>query len=282
MESSIGFLSAVEMAELAEQVSVKKVKKSVGEIFVNSILAGAFIAVAFVFYVTVTTGAGTMPWGVSKFLGGLAFSLGLILVVVCAGDLFTSSVLSVIPLATGRLKLRDVLKNWLVVYSGNFIGAICFAILVLVAGEHEIASGNWGVTALNVAAHKMHHSFMQAVALGILCNFLVCLAVWMTFAGKTVADKILALVLPVTMFVASGFEHCVANMFMIPMGILIKDWAGESFWIETGKQAAGYSELSWSGFFTANLLPVTVGNFIGGALLVGLSYWWIYLKNREE
>ena len=273
------------IAVTAERIAYKKATKSAGNTFLNSILAGAFIAIAFVFYVTVTTGSETLPWGVSKCLGGLAFSLGLILVVICPGDLFTSSLLSVIPLATGKLKIRTALKNLSITYTGNFIGALGFAILIFLAGQHEAASGEWGINALKVASHKLHHTFLQAVVLGILCNFLVCLAVWMTFAAKSITDKIMALVLPVTMFVACGFEHCIANMFMVPMGILIKNFASPSFWLKAGKHAQEFNELTWGNFFSDNLLPVTIGNIIGGALLVGLPYWWIHLKengNEDE
>lgn len=268
-------------AFVAEKVGIKKVSKCFGESFVSAALAGGFIAVAFMFYVTVETGAESVPWGIAKLLGGVAFSLGLILVVICSVDLFTSSVLSVIPLRKGKISAGQMVKNLLTVYWGNFAGALLFVALIFMSGMYAAAHGEWGVTVLNVASHKLHHSFGQAVALGILCNFLVCSAVWMTFAAKTVTDKILAVIFPVTMFVASGFEHCVANMFMVPMGIVIRNFAPLTFWAEVSVEPDTFSELTVSNFITTNLIPVTIGNFIGGAVLVGAAFWWISSRGEK-
>ncbi len=268
-------------AAVAEKIGVKKVNKSFGESFVSAMLAGGFIAVAFMFYVTVETGAQSVPWGISKLLGGLAFSLGLILVVICSVDLFTSSVLSIIPLKHGKVKFFNALKNLVVVYSGNFLGALLFVLLIYLSGMYNSAHGGWGETVLKVASHKLHHTFSEAVALGILCNFLVCSAVWMTFASKSVTDKILAVIFPVTMFVASGFEHCVANMFMVPMGIVIRNFASAEFWGETALNADMFSELTVSNFVSSNLIPVTIGNFIGGAVLIGLAFYWISTRTGK-
>lgn len=267
---------------VAAKVGIKKVNKSFSESFVSAMLAGGFIAVAFMFYVTVETGAESVPWGISKLLGGLAFSLGLILVVICSVDLFTSSVLSIIPLKKGKVTFFSAIKNLITVYSGNFIGALFFVLLAYLSGVYNSGHAGWGATVLHVASHKLHHTFSEAVALGILCNFLVCSAVWMTFVSKTVTDKILAVIFPVTMFVACGFEHCVANMFMVPMGIVIRTFAPSEFWSQASLNANEFSHLTVSSFISSNLIPVTIGNFIGGAVLIGLAFWWISAQSNEN
>ncbi len=266
------------MAWKAEELGVAKATKNPLSALALAISAGAFIGIAFVFYTVVTTGNAGMGWGVSRLIGGLAFSLGLMLVVVNGGELFTSSVLTVVAKASGKITLRQLGWNWLLVYIGNFIGAMGLVLIMLTARHYELAEGQLGLNYMSIAQHKLHHDFVQAVALGIMCNVLVCLGVWMTFSARSVTDKLLAVVLPVAMFVASGFEHCVANMFQIPMAIMTKNTASPEFWHSTGATAAQFAELTWGNFIIANLLPVTIGNIIGGGLLVGLLYWFIYLR----
>lgn len=268
------------MAHKAENVGVYKATKNPTQSFILAITAGIFIAIAFVFYTTVTTGAGTMPYGMAKFVGGIAFSLGLILVVVCGGELFTSTVLTSVAKASNRITWSQLARNWITVYLGNMVGALIFVAMIWFAGQHMSANGQWGINAMKIAQHKIHHTFIQAVILGMLCNLLVCLAVWMTFSCRSVTDKILVVLLPVAMFVAAGFEHSIANMFMIPMGITIQTFASPEFWVNTGYDAAQFADLTLSNFIFANLIPVTIGNIIGGGLLVGMTYWLIY--RREE
>lgn len=268
-------LNQEKMFSLAEEIGVKKVSKSSLTSLLLAISAGGFIAIAFIFYTTVVTGASELPWGVSRFLGGAAFSLGLIMVVLCGGDLFTSTVLTTIAKANKKITFGKMCKNWSVVYLGNMIGASLFVLLIWTAQTHMNASGAWGVTALNIAQHKIHHTFGQAVALGILCNVLVCMAVWMTYACRSVTDKILVLILPVAMFVATGFEHSVANMFMIPLGVVIQNFASPEFWSSVQSNAEYYSDLTVQNYVVKNLIPVTIGNIIGGGFLVGLGYFWI-------
>ncbi len=270
------------MAQKAEDVGVAKATKHPRVSFMLAVMSGAFIGIAFIFYTVVTTGNGDMGWGANKMLGGLAFSLGLMLVVVNGGELFTSTVLSVVAKASKKITWGQLAKNWILVYVGNFVGAMLLVLIMLAAKHYEPANGQLGISYMSIAQHKLHHTFLQAVALGTMCNVMVCLGVWMTFSARTVTDKLLAVTLPVAMFVAAGFEHCVANMFMIPMGILTKGSVGPEFWETAGRNAADFADLTWAHFFMNNLLPVTIGNIIGGGILVGLCYWFIYLRPSSK
>ena len=270
------------MAKVAEDAGVYKATKHPLKTFYLAITAGVFISIAFVFYITATTGTAGVPFGFAKLVGGICFSLGLMLVVVCGADLFTSTVLIVVAKASGRITWRQLGLNWLNVYVGNLIGALFFVALMWFAGEHMTANGAWGLNVLQTADHKLHHTFVEAVCLGILANLMVCLAVWMSYSGRSLMDKMFAMVLPVAMFVASGFEHSIANMFMIPLGIVIKNFAAPEFWQAIGAAPEQFSNLTVSHFITDNLIPVTIGNIIGGGLLVGLTYWGIYLRGGDK
>jgi formate transporter len=270
------------MARVAEDAGVYKATKHPLKTFYSAITAGVFISIAFVFYITATTGTSAVPFGLAKLVGGICFSLGLILVVVCGADLFTSTVLVVVAKASGRVTWGQLVKNWLNVYVGNLIGALFFVALIWFSGEHMVANGQWGLNVLQTADHKVHHTFLEAVCLGILANLMVCLAVWMSYSGRSLMDKIFAMILPVGMFVASGFEHSIANMFMIPLGIVVKNFAEPSFWQATGTTAAQFAGLNVTNFICENLIPVTLGNIIGGGLLVGLTYWVLYLRGDQH
>nr|WP_086937451.1 formate transporter FocA [Thaumasiovibrio occultus] len=274
-------LTPKEMMHKAESYALGKTQKSTRMTIGLAMTAGVFIALAFVFYITVTTGNSTMGWGVNRLLGGLAFSMGLILVVLCGGELFTSSVLTSIARANREISTGKMIATWGKVYIGNFFGAML--ILGLVAGSqlYALDGGEWGLNALKVAQHKLHHQPFQAFSLGVLCNMLVCLAVWMTFCSNNTLTKLVVVILPVAMFVSTGFEHSVANMFMVPLGIVIQNTAPESFWTQVGASASQFSDLTVSHFLTANLIPVTLGNIVGGAVLVGLSYWAIFSTKPE-
>lgn len=269
------------MAKVAEDAGVYKATKHPLTTFFLAITAGVFISIAFVFYITATTGTGAMPYGFAKLIGGICFSLGLMLVVVCGADLFTSTVLIVVAKASGRITWMQLGRNWLTVYIGNLLGALFFVALIWFAGEHMVANGAWGLNVLQTADHKMHHTFIEAVSLGTLANLMVCLAVWMSYSGRSLCDKMFAMILPVGMFVASGFEHSIANMFLIPMAIVIRDFASPEFWQMAGASAAQFPSLGVGDFIINNLIPVTIGNIIGGGLLVGLTYWVIYLRGDE-
>lgn len=270
-----------EMAKVAEQAGLYKVSKKKELSFFLAVTAGVFISIAFVFYITVTTGPAPAT-ALAKLAGGVCFSLGLVLVVVCGADLFTSTVLTVMAKASGLISWGQLIMNWIVVYLGNLVGALFFVALIWFAGQYMNGNGLWGLNVLQTADHKMHHTFIEAVCLGTLCNLMVCLAVWMSYSGHTLTDKIMAMLLPIGMFVASGFEHSIANMFLIPLAILIRDFAPDSFWTAVHSSADSFPALTVGNFITANLIPVTIGNIIGGGLLVGVTYWIIYLRNQNN
>ncbi|CDG87687.1 formate transporter FocA [Xenorhabdus bovienii] len=270
------------MAQIADDSGVYKVNKHPAVTYLSAIMAGVFISIAFVFYITATTGTSSIPYGLAKLTGGICFSLGLMLVVIFGADLFTSTVLTIVSKATGRITWSQMLKNWINVYIGNLIGALFFVILMWQSGQYAVANGSWGLNVLQTADHKMHHTFIEAVCLGILANLMVCLAVWMSYAGRSLIDKLFALILPVAMFVASGFEHSIANMFLIPFGIIIKNFAPTEFWAKVGATPEQFPQLTVSHFITDNLIPVTIGNIIGGAILVGLIYWFMYLRGGQK
>ncbi|CDH33160.1 formate transporter FocA [Xenorhabdus bovienii] len=270
------------MAQIADDSGVYKVNKHSAVTYLSAIMAGVFISIAFVFYITATTGTSSIPYGLAKLTGGICFSLGLMLVVIFGADLFTSTVLTIVSKATGRITWSQMLKNWINVYIGNLIGALFFVILMWQSGQYAVANGSWGLNVLQTADHKMHHTFIEALCLGILANLMVCLAVWMSYAGRSLIDKLFALILPVAMFVASGFEHSIANMFLIPFGIIIKNFAPTEFWAKVGATPEQFPQLTVSHFITDNLIPVTIGNIIGGAILVGLIYWFMYLRGGQK
>ncbi len=277
LPDKMAMMTPVETAQFADNACCYKANKTLFSCLLSAVIAGLFISIAFAFYITVTTGTAAVPYGIAKLIGGICFSLGLILVVVCGVDLFTSTILTIIPKATGKITWARMFKNWTLVYFGNFAGALFFVAIIWFAGQHTAASGQWGVGVLNVTSHKLEHSFVEAVFLGILANLMVCLAAWMAFSGKSVTDKIMAMILPVAMFVAGGFEHSIANMFMIPMGIVIKTFASAEFWQMANSTVEQYSHLSVENFIVKNLIPVTIGNIIGG-LMVGVPFWALNLR----
>ncbi|UXI02819.1 formate transporter FocA [Photobacterium sp. TY1-4] len=279
--SASGEFNPKEMMKQAEIYAVGKATKPTRTTVALAVTAGVFIGLAFVFYLTVTTGGSNLSWGLNRLLGGVAFSLGLILVVICGGELFTSTVLSAIACANRQISPRQMLGTWGKVYAGNFLGAMLLLVLVSIAGLYQLDGGQWGLNALNVAQHKLHHQPMQAFALGVLCNLLVCLAVWMTFCSTNMMTKMAMVILPVAMFVSTGFEHSVANMFMVPLGITIQHLAPDTFWLELGVDPSQYADLTFRNFIFANLIPVTLGNIVGGGVLVGLGYWTIYRAPLE-
>lgn len=269
----------VDMAKLAEKIGIYKATKNPTTTFYLAMTAGVFISIAFVFYITATTGTAGVAFGLAKLVGGLCFSLGLILVIVCGADLFTSTVLIVVAKASGKISWWQLICNWINVYFGNLIGALFFVALIWFAGQHTAANGLWGLNVLQTADHKLHHTFIEAVCLGILANLMVCLAVWMSYSGHTLTDKIVVMLLPIGMFVASGFEHSIANMFLIPLAIVIRNFASPEFWHSINATPEQFPSLTMSNFIIDNLIPVTMGNIIGGGLLVGLTYWIIYLRH---
>lgn len=269
------------MAEQAEDAGIKKANRSFSKTFVLAVLAGVFISFGAIFATTVTSEVTLSP-SFTKLIGGAAFSLGLILVIVGGAELFTGNNLIVMAWANKRIKTIQILRNWSIVFFGNFIGAMCIVILMFYSQQYSSGTGNIGAKALSIAETKCSLGLVQAIILGILCNTLVCLAVWLCYSAKTISGKILAILFPITAFVAAGFEHSIANMYFIPKALLIKSSANEEFWTSINSSPSMYENLTWSNFIVNNIIPVTIGNIIGGALLVGLVYWFVYLKDNKR
>jgi formate/nitrite transporter len=265
-----------EMARRAEDIGARKAEMPAVTLLALAVLAGAFIALGSVFSITAMAGAGSAPWGLVRVVAGVVFSLGLILVLVGGAELFTGNNLIVMAWASGRVRPRALVRNWTVVFAGNTLGAVATAAVVYIAGLHRFGGGAWGVTALSTASTKLGFGFAQAVALGVLCNALVCLAVWLTYSARTTADRVLAIVPPISAFVAAGFEHSIANLFTVPLAIFIATF--DPVFVTAHGLTAPAGTLTWGRFVTANLAPVTIGNVIGGAVLVGAVYWFVYLR----
>ncbi len=278
-EISIDALLPAEMAKRAELIGVRKAEAPFWTLFTLAVLAGAFIALGAVFATTAAGGlSGVVPYGIARLLIGLVFSLGLILVVVGGAELFTGNNLIVMAWASGKVTSLALLRNWVIVYLGNLIGSVGTALLVFLGKQYTFGGGAVGAAALTIANSKVGLGFVQAVALGILCNALVCLAVWMTFSARSTMDKIAAIIFPISAFVAGSFEHSVANMYFIPIGLLIKSF-DPAFAAGTKLNLDG---LTWGTFLLNNLLPVTIGNIIGGAVLVAVVYWFVFLRGGEK
>lgn len=275
---SVDALLPKEIARKAEAVGAQKVRLDCWSLLVLAVLAGAFIAFGAMFATTVLAGASdTVPFGLARLIAGMAFSLGLILVVVGGAELFTGNALMVMALAARKITLLEMLRAWIIVYIGNFAGAFGTAVMVLLSGQYLLGDGAIAGVALSLAAAKVALPFGQAFFLGVLCNVLVCLAVWLSLGAHTTADKIVAVIFPVSAFVAAGFEHSVANMYIVPLGLLIKESAPAGLWSQLAMAPEALSDLTWLGFFW-HLIPVTLGNLVGGAVLVGGVYWFIYLR----
>jgi len=278
-ENNFDSLLPAEMAKKAEEIGVRKANLPNAKLFMLAIMAGAFIALGAAFSTTALAGSSTLPYGVARLLAGLAFCLGLILVVVGGAELFTGNSLIVMAWASKKINTLSLLRNWAVVYAGNFFGSIGTAILLFLAKQYTFGAGSVGEIVLKTANSKVHLGFLQAVALGILCNSLVCLAVWLTYSARNTVDKIVAIIFPITAFVAMGSEHSVANMYFIPLGLFIQQF--DPGFVTSLGDKVDLSGLTWGSFLANNLLPVTIGNIIGGALLVGIFYWMIFLQGMK-
>jgi formate/nitrite transporter len=249
-----------QIARRVEQAGVAKARQDVLTILMLSVLAGAYISFGALFFTIAVTGS-ELGWGPTQLLGGVAFSLGLILVIIAGAELFTGNALIVMAWADRKIGWRELLRNWGIVYVGNLVGAVATAVLVVLSGAMELAGGAVGQTAASIASGKLGLGLTEAFFRGILCNVLVCLAVWLSFAGRSVIDKVVAIVFPITAFVGAGFEHSVANMYVIPVAVL-----------------AGLAPFE-PGAIIANLIVVSAGNIVGGAVLVALVYWMIFARH---
>jgi formate transporter len=285
-EIRIDALLPAEMATRAEYIGVRKAEMPALTMFALSVLAGAFIALGAIFATTVSAGAaGILSYGVTRLLTGLVFCVGLILVVIGGAELFTGNNLIVMAWASRKVTTRAMLRNWVIVYIGNFVGSIGTAAMVFLSKQYEFGGGAIGQAALNIATSKSSLEFIPALMLGVLCNAMVCMAVWMTFSARSTVDKIAAIIFPISGFVAAGFEHSIANMYFIPIGLFIKmfDPAFTQGLIDKAAAAGttlNFDALTWGNFFVNNLIPVTIGNIIGGAVLVAAIYWAIFLRNK--
>lgn len=266
--------SAAELAQKVESSGIAKARGDLLNTFVLSILAGAFIGLGGLFSTVVATDS-QLGYGPTRLLAGLAFCLGLVLVVVAGAELFTGNNLIVMSVVSGRVPASRLLRNWMVVYVGNFVGALSIAVMVWLGDWGDQGEGAVGATALTIAATKASLPFWVVFWRAVLANALVCLAVWLATGGRTIVDKVFAIVFPISAFVASGFEHSIANMYFIPVGLLLeRDLPGG------GAADPELSGLDLSGFGT-NLASATLGNIVGGAVLVGLVYWFVYLRPKR-
>lgn len=293
-EPHIDSLLPAEMAEKAEGIGVRKANMQFFTMLMLSILAGAFIAFGCIFSTTVSAGTISvssvdgaviystgLPYGVTRLLAGFVFCLGLILVVIGGAELFTGNNLIVMAWASKKVTTSSLLRNWVIVYIGNFIGAVGTAIMMFFSRQYTFGGEAVGVAALRIAISKSELGFVQAMALGVLCNILVCLAVWLTFSARTTLDKIASIIFPITAFVAAGFEHSVANMYFMPYALFIKMFDPE-FMSHVGAKLTNLDALTWQAFFINNLIPVTIGNIIGGAVFVAAVYWVIFLRGKKN
>ena len=255
-----------------------KVNTPVAKMILLGIMAGAFIAFG---GVASTAVAVSVPFAsVGKFLGACIFPGGLTMVLLAGSELFTGNCLLTIPLLEKEISLGGMLKNWVFVYIGNFIGGMLVAAGVVYSHEVSLFDNGMAVSVISTAAGKCSLSFGDAFIKGILCNFLVCIAVWISFAAKDVVSKIVGLLFPIMIFVLSGFEHSIANMYYICAGLFAK---GNPVYAEAAKAAGvNLDALTVNGFLIKNLVPVTLGNIVGGALLVGCVYWFIYLRKNDK
>lgn len=280
--NGIDALLPQDIAGRAELVGARKARQDAVTLLALAVLAGAFIGLGSMFATTVLAGSSSViPFGFGRLIAGLVFSLGLILVVVGGAELFTGNTLMVMALAGRKITLGEMLRAWGIVYAGNFIGAIGTALLVLLSGQCLAGEGAVARVAMKLATDKVSLPFDRALFLGILCNVLVCLAVWLSIGARTTTDKVMAVIFPVSAFVAAGFEHSVANMYIIPLGLMMRSWGPPEMWTQIGETASHFRTLTWPAFM-ASLVPVTIGNIIGGGLLVGGIYWFVYLRNRPK
>jgi len=258
---SLDAYSPAEIAARVETIGVKKARMPLSQMVALAALAGAFISFGAIFYTVVLSGSA-LGFGLTRLAGGLAFCVGLILVVLAGAELFTGNNLVAMAWASRRISLAQLLRNWVVVYLGNAAGSLVIVALVLAAGTASLNGGEVGEVASAIARSKCELTLVEAFARGVLCNTLVCLAVWLAMGGHTFTDKFLAVLFPISAFVAAGFEHSVANMFFLPWGIAVS------------------GDASMVGPALVNLAVVTVGNLIGGSVLVAGTYWAVYLRHH--
>lgn len=273
------FLSPKEVATKWSETGLSKCKIPVLKMFILAVLAGVYIAFGAELFLLVSSDS-TLGFGFTRFISASVFTVGLMLVVVGGAELFTGNNLIVIAVLDKKARWTDLFKSWFVVYIGNFVGSIILALFIFWSGTWGLNNNLVGANVLKVASSKISLSFVQAFFRGVLCNWLVCLAVWLSMASKDIIGKLFAIYFPIMAFVASGFEHSVANMFIISYGILLK--TVPDVIKASGKTLLDFANLNYATLFTKNLIPVTLGNILGGAVFVGVVYWYIYLKKIAD
>lgn len=278
------FLTPFEITKATIEAGIKKVGLPYRNMFILGILAGVFIAFASEGSNMAAFNLLSKPetFGLGRALAGAIFGTGLMLVVIAGGELFTGNTMIIAGVLDKKVTVAAMLKNWFFVYFGNLVGSVFLAYMMTQSGLFNSGAHGLGAITIKIAANKVSLSFMQAFYLGIMCNWLVCLAVWMATGAKDIVGKIMAIFFPIWLFITSGFEHSVANMYYIPAGIMAK---GTQAWVDAA-QAIGVkpetlANLNWGSFFAKNLLPVTLGNIVGGGIFVGVVYWYVYLKNGD-
>ncbi len=275
------FLTPEQITRSVVETGIKKVHISLKDQLLLGILAGAFIAfaaegsnmAAFNLF------ANSETYGLGKALAGAIFGTGLMLVLIAGGELFTGNCLIIISVLEKKVKLRSMFSNWTVVYTGNLIGSVLIAYMIVQSGLMNSGDNMLGVMTIKIAAYKVGLPFLSAFYLGVMCNWLVCLAVWLAYSAKDTTGKILGIFFPIWLFITSGFEHSVANMYYIPAGILAK--ADVSLAKATQLSSETLAGLNWQTFIINNLIPVTLGNIVGGGFFVAGLYWYIYLKGSN-
>ncbi len=275
---NIDSYAPAQMAARVEKAGISKGNLDFLSTFTLAILAGSFIAFGAVLF-TFVIHDSTLSVGLTKLIGGLVFCLGLILVIVAGAELFTGNSLLVMAYVRRKITLQQLLRNWTIVFVGNLVGSLAIVLMIYLSGQWLANNASVGAKALMIANGKVNLTLWQALFRGILCNILVCLAVWLCFSGRSVTDKILAIIFPITAFVALGFEHSIANMYFVPAGIIVKQIPQVMVAAHTALGSTpDLSRLTLSGFLIHNLLPVTIGNIIGGGFFIGIVYWFIYQR----
>ena len=266
-----------EIAKTLSDSCVTKVKCKWTNLAILGFLAGAFIAFGAELSIMSTVGtAAVLGTGLTKVIAGSVFSVGLMLVVIAGAELWTGNNLMVISTCDKKFGISSLLYNWSIVFSFNFIGAVFIALTMWGSGLWKTGDFQWGITATSIAVNKVNLSFVEAFLRGIGCNWLVCLAVWIAVSSKDTIGKIFGIFFPIMAFVASGFEHIIANMFFIPMGLFLKNEPSIM------GNVTNIDSLTWGNMITNNFIPVTLGNLVGGAFFVGFLYWWVYLKKDKN
>ncbi len=267
--------------ELGNMIMPAKANASFMKLLIMGIMAGAFIGFGAETALTVSSDASKyVGYGIAKLLSGFVFSTGLMMVILTGAELFTGNVLIAISVLQKKATLKSLLRNWLIVYFANFLGALILVWLIYLSSSWASTGGLVGAASLKVAYAKVNLSFVEAFSRGILCNWIVCLAVWMACASKHVIGKLFAIFFPITIFVASGYEHSVANMFFIPKGLLMKNSA--EVIAASGLTPEQLSTLNLKTFLINNLVPVTLGNIIGVVIFVAFLFWVVYLRKNED